>query len=122
MQRTLKGGAPRRTVVLHGLGGIGKTQLTVAYAKQYKDNYSAIFWLNGKDEDSLKQSFARVARRILREHPSASRLNRVNEESKLNEIVAAVQYWLDHSKNTRRLMVYDNYDNPKMQGNPDPTP
>ena len=41
------------------IGGIGKTQLTVAYAKRHKDNYSAIFWLNIKDEeDSLKQSFA----------------------------------------------------------------
>ncbi|KAN0078822.1 hypothetical protein V8E54_005335 [Elaphomyces granulatus] len=43
-------------VVLHGLGGIGKTQLTVAYAKRHKDNYSAIFWLNIKDEDSLSKA------------------------------------------------------------------
>ena len=55
----------RRTVVLHGLGGIGKTQLTIAYAKQHKDSYSAIFWLNIKDEDSLKQSFTKITRQIL---------------------------------------------------------
>ena len=29
MHRTLNGDGSRRTVVLHGLGGIGKTQLTV---------------------------------------------------------------------------------------------
>ena len=46
MHRTLSGDGCRRTVVLHGLGGIGNTQLTVAYAKRYKDSYSAIFWLN----------------------------------------------------------------------------
>jgi ATP/maltotriose-dependent transcriptional regulator MalT len=72
MHRTLSGDGSRRTVILHGLGGIGKTQLSVAYAKRHKDNYSAIFWLNLKDEDSLKQSFAKVAKQILREHPLAS--------------------------------------------------
>ena len=65
MHRTLDNNGSRGTVVLHGLGGIGKTQLTAAYAKRYKDNYSAIFWLNTKDEYSLKQSFAKVARQIL---------------------------------------------------------
>jgi len=78
MHGTLSGDGSRRTVVLHGLGGIGKTQLAVAYAKRHKDNYSAIFWLNIKDEDSLKQSFANLARQILREHPSASRLSSVD--------------------------------------------
>jgi hypothetical protein len=59
IHRTIRGDGGRRTVVLHGLGGIGKTQLTIAYAKRHRDNYSAVFWLNIKDEDSLKQSFAR---------------------------------------------------------------
>jgi ATP/maltotriose-dependent transcriptional regulator MalT len=74
IHRALRSDGTRRTVVLCGLGGIGKTQLTIAYAKRHKDNYSAVFWLNIKDEDSLKQSFAKAARQILREHPSASRL------------------------------------------------
>ncbi|KAF2804401.1 tetratricopeptide repeat domain-containing protein [Mytilinidion resinicola] len=87
----------RRTVVLHGLGGIGKTQLAVAYAKLHRADYSAIFWLNIKDEDSLKQSFARVARRILREHPSASRLDAVTEDSKLDEVVDALAGNTDHA-------------------------
>ena len=70
IHRTLRGdGDSRRTVVLHGLGGIGKTQLAIAYAKGHKDSYSAVFWLNIKDEDSLKQSFAKAAKRISREHP-----------------------------------------------------
>jgi hypothetical protein len=117
MQKILSGDGMRRTVVLHGLGGIGKTQLAVAYAKRYRANYSSIFWLNIKGEDSLKQSFARVARQILREHPSASRLDAVAEDSKLDEVVDAVKRWLGHPKNTRWLVVYDNYDNPKLAGN-----
>jgi hypothetical protein len=101
------------------LGGIGKTQLAIAYAKAHQDDYSAIFWLNIKDEDSLKQSSLRIARRILQEHPSASRLGAITDDSKLDEVVATVKRWLDHPKNMGWLMVFDNYDNPKVPGNVD---
>ena len=111
----------RRTTVLHGLGGVGKTQLAATYAKRYKADYSAIFWLNSKDEDSLRQSFARIARRILRECPSVSRLCEINEDSSPEEVVDAVKCWLANAKNTRWLMIYDNYDNPKLRSNKDPT-
>ena len=116
----LSGDGSRHTVVLHGLGGIGKTQLTVAYAKRHKDNYSAVFWLNIKDEDSLKQSFAKIARQILREHPLASRLSSVDVKENLDEVIDAVKAWLSLPNNTRWLMIYDNYDNPKLPGNADP--
>lgn len=121
IHNTLSGDGSRRTVVLHGLGGIGKTQLAVAYAKRHRADYSAIFWLNSKDEDSLKQSFTSVARRILQEHPSASRLSTVDEKGDLDEVVVAVKRWLSLPKNTRWLIVYDNYDNPKLPGNADRT-
>ncbi|KAN0067831.1 hypothetical protein V8E54_014078 [Elaphomyces granulatus] len=120
IDRTLRGDGSRRIVVLHGLGGIGKTQLTVAYAKRHKDNYSAIFWLNIKDEDSVKQSFAKVAKQILREHPSANRLSNVNIKENIDEVIDAVKAWLSLPNNTRWLMIYDNYDNPKLTGNTDP--
>ncbi len=121
IRKTLGGDGSRRTVVLHGLGGIGKTQLTVAYAKRHKDNYSAIFWLNIKDKDSLKQSFAKVARQILQEHPSASRLSSIDMKGNLDELIDTVKTWLSLPHNTRWLMIYDNYDNPKVTGNMDPT-
>jgi hypothetical protein len=120
MHKTLSGDGSRRTIVLHGLGGIGKTQLTVAYAKRHKDNYSAIFWLNIKDEDSLKQSFAKVAKQILRKHPLASRLSSVDVKENLDEMIDAVKAWLSLPNNTRWLMIYDNYDNPKLPGHADP--
>jgi hypothetical protein len=120
MHTNLSSDGSRRTVILHGLGGIGKTQITIAYAKRHKDSYSAMFWLNIKDGDSLKQSFARVARQILREHPLASRLSNVDTNKNLDEVVDAVKAWLSLPNNTRWLMIYDNYDNPKLSGNTDP--
>ena len=99
MHRTLSADGSRHTAVLHGLGGIGKTQLTVAYAKRHKDNYLAILWLNIKDEDALKQSFAKVARQILREHPSASWLSSVDMKENLDEVIDAVKAWLSLPNN-----------------------
>lgn len=116
IHEALSGDGSRRTVILHGLGGIGKTQLAVAYAKRHKDSYSAIFWLNIKDEDSLKQSFAKVAKQILREHPSASRLSGVDMKN-LNEVIDAIKAWQGLLYNTQWLMIYDNYNNPKLASN-----
>ena len=117
IHRMLRGDS-RRTVVLHGLGGVGKTQLAIAYAKRHKDNYSAVFWLNIKDEDSLRQSFVKAAKQILREHPSASRLSSMDINENLDEVIDAVKEWLSLPNNTRWLIIYDNY-NPKSPGNTD---
>lgn len=120
IHRTLRGDGSRRIVVLHGLGGIGKTQLSIAYAKRHKDDYSAIFWLNAKDEDSLKQSFVKVAKQILREHASAIQLKDSDLEENLDNVIDGVKAWLSLPKNTRWLMIYDNYDQPKPLGKTDP--
>ena len=121
MHRRLRSDGSRRTVVLHGLGGIGKTQLSIAYAKRRGDGCSAIFWLNIKDEDSLKQSFAKIARQILRQHPSASWLSNIDFKENLDRVIDAVKTWLSLPDHTRWLLIYDNYDNPKVASNMNPT-
>ena len=120
IHRMLRGDGSRRAVVLHGLGGVGKTQLTIAYAKRHKHNYSAVFWLDTRDEDSLRQSFAKVAKQIMRDHASAGRLSNVDIKENLDGAIGAVKEWLSLPNNTRWLMIYDNYDNPKLPGNTDP--
>lgn len=120
IDQILRSGDGRRTVTLHGLGGIGKTQLAIEYAVRHRADFSAIFWFNIRDRDSLKQSFARAARRIAMDCPS-SRLGGLDEEKDLDKVVSAVKCWLDQPKNTRWLMVFDNYDNPKLPGVTDPT-
>ena len=114
MREALASDGSRCVVVLHGLGGIGKTQIAVAYAKQYRDEYSAIFWLNIKDEISIQQSFTKVARQILLQHPDASHLRALDLEQDQEKVVEAVKAWLSLPGNTRWLLIYDNYDNPKL--------
>ncbi|KAI1317973.1 hypothetical protein F5Y16DRAFT_414531 [Xylariaceae sp. FL0255] len=96
MRNALTSDGSRRVVVLH-------------------DNYSAIFWLNIKDEDSLRQSFAKMAHLIKRNHPSASRISSINIQKELDETIEAVKAWLSLPNNSRWLLVYDNYDNPNIQ-------
>jgi len=120
INKALSGDGSRCTVVLHGLGGIGKTQLAAAYAKRHKDSYSAIFWLNIKDEDSVNQSFVKVAKHISRQHSSALPPGNVDTIENLDEIVDIVKAWLSLPHNIRWLLIYDNYDNPKLPGTTDP--
>ncbi|KAK5308775.1 hypothetical protein LTR93_012392, partial [Exophiala xenobiotica] len=109
MRRLLQGHKSRSSVVLHGLGGIGKTQLAIKYAIRHKEKYTAIFWLNANDEDSLKLSFRRMAQRILEDQegrPSTRALASVDLDGDLDHVVTAVTTWLNLRRNTRWLMIY----------------
>ncbi|KAH7029604.1 kinesin light chain 1 [Microdochium trichocladiopsis] len=116
MRRMLCSDGSRCTVILHGLGGIGKTQLAATYLKRYRDEYSAIFWLNIKDEASIQQSFARIATQILEQNPDVGSLKGLNMLQDHDKIIQAVKAWLSLPGNTRWLIVSDNYDNPKLPG------
>jgi hypothetical protein len=118
MHELLHGHSSRSCVTLHGLGGIGKTQLTIEYIRRHKEKYTAIFWLNANDQDSLKLSFRDIAQQVLKYYPSTSLLTGVDLDD-LDQVVYAVKAWLDLQKNTRWLIIYDNYDNPKIPGNLD---
>ena len=122
MRRWLHGHKSRSAVVLHGLGGIGKTQLALEYTTRHKEKYTAIFWLNANDENSLKLSFRDIAQCILEDQkgrPSTNTLTSVDLDGNLDQVVTAVKTWLNLQRNTRWLMIYDNYDNPRTTGNLD---
>ncbi|KAK1912662.1 hypothetical protein P3342_004598 [Pyrenophora teres f. teres] len=78
--------------------------------------FTPLHWVNSKDVDTLKQGYAAAARRIYREHPSLVHLKAVTEGSNLNEAVEAVKRWLSSAGNGRWLVIYDNYDTPKLPG------
>ena len=119
MHQLLHGHNTRSAVVLHGLGGIGKTQLAVEYIRRHKEKYTAIFWLNANDEDSLRLSFRDIAQQVLKHHPTTKMLASVDLDKNLDQMVNAVKAWLEIPKNMRWLMIFDNYDNPKIPGNSD---
>ncbi|KAK1843637.1 nb-arc and tpr domain protein [Colletotrichum chrysophilum] len=110
LHEALKWTGNRRTVVVHGLGGMGKTQTTIAYAKQHRHDYSAVIWFDASNETALRQSYQRAAQRIASGNASVMYVQNAVNSRDLDETVAAVKRWLEDPKNNRWLLVYDNYD------------
>jgi hypothetical protein len=54
----------QKVFVLYGLRGTGKTQLSVEFARRHYRKFSLVFWLDGRTQDSLKQSIAACSSRI----------------------------------------------------------
>ncbi|KAK8073318.1 hypothetical protein PG994_004217 [Apiospora phragmitis] len=108
-----KPGRRRRTAVVYGLGGMGKTQLAAEYLRQYQSDYSATVWLNARDETSLQQNFVQVAERLLQLDPQPIYIKLALDSRKPHEITTAVKRWFDQPQNDRWLLVYNNYDDPK---------
>ena len=107
MKKVLKPGSKSREqqrLVLGGMGGIGKTQLAISYAKRHHYDYESVFWLNAVSEAALKDSFRIMAELIFGvEEPGVLRVE---------QILVRIRGWLSDKKNTQWLLVFDNYDNP----------
>ena len=76
----------RKVLVLGGMGGIGKTQLSIAYAKRHGHTYSSVFWLNATSELTLKGSLRKMAYRLL----APETVDRLDDERLGHE----VSHWL----------------------------
>lgn len=108
----------RKIHILHGLGGIGKTQLALEYTRKHQDTYSAILWLNGNSKDTLLQSLAAFVKRI-----PTGRSPLVDGTSHAPDVEAearAVQEWLALEGNHKWLVVIDNVDRECQSDDEDP--
>jgi hypothetical protein len=95
----------QQRVVLGGVGGIGKTQLAIAYARRFQLSYTSIFWLNAASESTLSASFSSVALAIGAEDFDASD----REQTR-----TTVLRWLARPGNPQWLLIFDNYDDPDL--------
>ncbi|KAL1835370.1 hypothetical protein VTJ49DRAFT_6917 [Mycothermus thermophilus] len=107
----------RRIFVLYGLGGIGKTQLAVDFARRHQAVFSSVFWLDGRSENRLRQSLASCAARIPEGQVSErSRKAVLRGEEDLKTAVADVLDWLARPDNSDWLLIFDNVDQDVDQG------
>jgi len=103
--------ARRKVFVLYGLGGIGKTQLSVEFARMQKESFSAIFWLDGSTRGRVEQSLAAIVRRLPQEQISetSQQLSR-GSGADLEAAIKDVLTWLNLPTNHKWLLVFDNVD------------
>jgi nucleoside phosphorylase len=95
------GNSPMRKVaVLYGLGGIGKTQLAIHFARLHQNDFTRIFWVNGKSQKTLVDSLAEI------EIPDSS-VDPVNDVQKKAERVLR---WFAIKGNSRWLLIFDDVD------------
>ena len=53
-----------RILVLHALGGQGKSQIALEYCQQARKIYRGIFWINSSSKSTLTQSLVSIAHEL----------------------------------------------------------
>jgi serine/threonine protein kinase len=90
-----------QSLVLYGLGGIGKTRLAVEHAWQYGNHYRAVLFVLADSPDGLHSGLAALARADLLDLPE-------RDDPSETEVMAAVLRWL--RDNSGWLLILDNVD------------
>ncbi len=86
-----------QAVVIHGLGGVGKTRLAAQYAHLHRSEYQIVWWIKAEEPATLAGEYAALATRLglpekdAREQPV---------------IVDAVRRWLE--RHSGWLLIFDN--------------
>ncbi|RSL89554.1 hypothetical protein CEP51_001172 [Fusarium floridanum] len=91
-----------RSFLLHGLGGVGKTQLAAHFAYTHWDDYDIIIWAVADTEQSLDDHFLQAAAALGLPH-----------EGDASAIVTNVMNWLTDC-NHNWLIIFDNVDNESL--------
>ena len=127
----------QRVIVLHGLGGIGKTQLAIHYAYTHQKDYTSVWWVNASTIQTLSQGFLGIAQQLLSYHmkntaaglkPDNLRIaaalglppDIVDQNGELTgsrdikrALLNAIISWFAAEDNNQWLLIFDNYDNLK---------
>ncbi len=95
-----------------GLGGASKSQLVLGYIRECRQDYAAVFWIEGGSKESIERDYIQIYR-LLYGRPLRAGQEIVNVE----DAVPAVKSWF-YSREGRWPVVLDSadeIDNPQNQ-------
>jgi len=94
--------APLIPITLHGMGGIGKTQIAAEYAHRFESDYDLIWWIPADHVSSVRRSLVALARRLS-----------VPESSDVDFTIRTVLDELGVGRpSSNWLLIYDSADGP----------
>ena len=123
------------TVVLTGIGGIGKTRAAVEYIYKHRHDYYIVLWVNADTKERIRSDFVKIAQQLIdceskamvdqnKTNPEKGPFFRVmeynglvdgkgrvsTEDSDIGRIIEAVKAWLSQERSGTWLLVFDNAD------------
>ena len=103
LKDALNSGQPAAlTQAIHGLGGVGKTQLALEYAYRNTAEYNIVWWIRSEETTTLASDYAALAGEL--KLPE-------KDEADQNVVNAAVKRWLE--THPAWLLVFDNVQEPE---------
>lgn len=101
----------RKSCLLHGIGGVGKSQLAAEFARRHQKNFSAIFWIASSTKEKLKRSIAALALKLPQHQISegARSVSKITGKD-LDAIIDEVLKWFSQPLNNKWLLIFDNVD------------
>jgi tetratricopeptide (TPR) repeat protein len=94
--------SPLPPQALHGLGGVGKTQLALEYAHRFKAAYDLVWWVSAQQPSLVRSSLSALA----------ERLGVPPGDSVTDRIKAGLEILRQGHRFERWLIIFDNADEP----------